>query len=71
MTTKVVVSCPNDSHWDIKVTIKDRAFDFVTQKYSDEWRVADSFTLKPTESREVYVHSSRHVLVEEIDRAPS
>jgi hypothetical protein len=69
MTTKVIVTCPDRSHWAIKVSIEDRAFSFETQKYNDEWEVTNSVVLQPTESHETYIHGSRRLTVEEISRS--
>ena len=68
MTTKVRITCPDNSHWDIKVTIEDQVFSFETQKMTDEWRSVNTITLKPTESHETYVHSSRRLTVEQVER---
>lgn len=65
MTTRVHLHCPDTSHWHVKVTIQDKVFDTVDQKMTDEWRTADRFVLKQTESRDVYVHSTRRLIIEE------
>ena len=67
MTTKVIVSCPDTSHWAVRVYVEDRVFDFGTQKFKDEWSRSDVFNLNPEEKREVYVHSSRRLTIVEVD----
>jgi hypothetical protein len=68
MTTKVVIACPDQSPWSVDVSVEDKVFDFATQKHTDAWKQADSFTLRPTETREVHVHSSRRLVIEEAKR---
>jgi hypothetical protein len=66
MTTKVNVSCPDNSHWSVNVIVEDRVYDHDAKTYTGEWKEADSFVLAPTESRETYVHDSRRLRVEEM-----
>ena len=68
MTTKVILLCPDTSHWAVKASVQDRVFSFDAQKYTDEWREADSFILNPAEQRETYVHSSRRIMIMEVER---
>lgn len=67
MTTKVKLECPDNSHWHVKVEIEDKKYNFDSQQYEDLWRVSESFVLKQTESRETYIHSSRRLIVSEIE----
>lgn len=67
MTTKVKLECPDNSHWHVKVEVRDRVWDFEKQVMTDDWSLADSFVLKQTESREVYITSTRKLTVEEIE----
>lgn len=66
MTTRVKLECPDNSHWHVKVDVEDRVYDHDKDAMTDEWRVADSFVLKQTESRETYIHDSRRLIVTEI-----
>jgi hypothetical protein len=68
MTTKVVLSCPDNSHWKVKVEIRDRVYDPQKLAMTDDWSLADSFELGPGESRETYIHDSRKLIVEEVPR---
>lgn len=67
MTTKVVLECPDNSHWHVKVEVRDRVYDHTANAYTDDWGLADSFVLKQTEKREVYIHSSRRLIVDEVE----
>jgi hypothetical protein len=71
MTTKVVIACPDQSPWSVDVSVEDKVFDFATQKHTDAWKQADSFTLKPTEAREVHVYDTRRLVIVEQARAAS
>ncbi len=66
VTTKVKLECPDNSHWHVKVEVRDRVFDHAKSVYTDDWSLADSFVLKQTEGREVYIHDSRKLIVTEI-----
>lgn len=66
MTTKVKIECPDNSHWHIKVTTQDRVYDHDKRAYTDEWRTAESFVLEQTQQREVYIHDSRRLIVDEV-----
>jgi hypothetical protein len=68
MTTKVVVACPQGSHWSLKVTVQDDIYDFATKKMTGEWSngavsIIDPGRLLP----ETYVHASRRLIIEEIE----
>lgn len=68
MTTKVKIECPDNSHWHVKVTVRDQLYDPKSQKYvPEQFTKAETFTLKQGESREVYIHSSRSLVIEEIE----
>lgn len=69
MTTKVVISCPDNSHWHVKVEVRDRVYDHANKVMTDYYSLADSFTLKQTESREVWISSGRKLIVEEVEQA--
>lgn len=47
------------------VTVEDRVFDHGAQKYTDEWVLADKFTLNAGQHRDVTIHSTRRVMVVE------
>jgi hypothetical protein len=66
MTTRIKLECPDTSHWHVKVDVQDQVYDHEAKAMTDEWREADSFVLKQTESRETYIHSSRRLIVTEI-----
>jgi hypothetical protein len=68
MTTKVVIACPDQSPWSVDVSVEDKVFDFATQKHTDAWKQVDTFTLKPTEVREVHIHGSRRLVIVEKSR---
>lgn len=65
MTTKVIIACPDKSPWSVDVSIEDQVFSFETQKHTDQWRVVETGTLRPTESREVYIHGRRRIVIVE------
>lgn len=67
MTTKVKLECPDNSHWHIKVEIQDKKYNHDSGVREDLWRTSETFVLKQTESRETYIHSSRRLIVEELD----
>lgn len=67
MTTKVVISCPEGSHWHVKVTIRDKLYDPKSQKYvPGEYTRVQGSILKPGESFETYLTDSRSLEVDEI-----
>lgn len=66
MTTKVVVSCPDNSHWHVKVEIRDQVYDFEKKVMTEDWGLAGSFVLKQGESRETYITNSRKLVVSEV-----
>lgn len=67
MTTKVRIECPDNSHWHLKVEVEDKKYNPDSQKYEDLWRVSETFVLKQTEGREIYIHSSRRLMVSETE----
>jgi hypothetical protein len=70
MTTKVTVQCPKDSHWDIKVSTQDKMNDPRARLSADLWvNLTTVVVLKPTESYEAYVHSTRRIVIEEVEIA--
>lgn len=67
MTTRVTVSCPDDSHWHVKVTVRDKLFDPKSGRYvPDQFTRGESFILKQGESREISIWDSRSLVVEEV-----
>ncbi len=69
MTTKVVIECPDNSHWHVKVEVRDRVWDGAAHTHTDDWSLADSFVLKQGDKRETYVHSTRKLVVEEVPQS--
>lgn len=70
MTTKVKIECPDTSHWHVRVKTQDKLYDPKSQKYvPNEFTTVDTFVLKQGEAREVYIHSSRRLVIEEIESA--
>lgn len=69
MTTKIIITCQENSHWDIAVITQDQEYDFKSQTHTDKWNnVGEPKILGPGESTEkdhMYVHSSRRFVVEE------
>lgn len=67
MTTKVNITCPPDSHWNLRVI----AQDLITSN-SDvkEWGNSYQVTvLSPGQTYEgAYVYDSRRLIIEEVDR---
>jgi hypothetical protein len=70
MTTKVTVTCSESSHWNLVVTTEDKVWDSEAKKLSDDW-VAVAYppvvVLKPLESHETYLTSTRRIVVSEGD----
>jgi hypothetical protein len=72
MTTKVSISCPDNSHWAVKVEVQDKIMvaqvigGVATINAVPSWSTTEIFELKPTESRETYVHSTRRLVIEEV-----
>lgn len=67
MTTRVTVSCPDDSHWHVKVTVRDKLFDPKSGRYvPDQFTRGESFILKQGESRDITIWDSRGLTIEEI-----
>lgn len=67
MTTKVVISCPDNSHWHVKVTVRDKLYDPKSQKYvPGQYTRAQTHILKQGEKVETYLTDSRSLEVEEI-----
>lgn len=68
MTTKVQVTCPDNSHWHVKVTVRDQLYDPKSGKYvPEQFTKAETFILKQGEAREVYITSSRSLVIEEVE----
>jgi hypothetical protein len=70
MTTAVRIECPEHSHWHLKIEVRDRVYDQVAKKMTDDWTLSESFVLKQTENRTVYIHDSRKLEVSEIVPEP-
>jgi hypothetical protein len=66
MTTKVVVTCPDNSHWPLKVITQDCVFDAIAREVTTEWKDTSSVELRVGEKHETYVHSSRRLVIEEV-----
>lgn len=66
MTTAVRIECPEHSHWHLKVEVRERVYDQTAKKMTDDWSLAETFVLKQTESRTVYLHDTRKMEVSEI-----
>lgn len=65
MTTKVVISCPDDSHNSVKVLVEDRNYD-PHEGYTDKWNLTREIDLAPKSATEVYVYDSRRITVVEV-----
>jgi len=62
MTTKVTITCQENSHWDLKVTTQDK----IHINGAEEWSDTSSIVLGPGEIAEnIYVYDTRRYLVEE------
>jgi hypothetical protein len=72
MTTKVVVSCPESSHWNLIVTTEDQVWDADFKKMTYVWRQTGTVVvLKPLDSHETYIHSNRRLIVSEGGPVPT
>ncbi|MES2030859.1 MAG: hypothetical protein V4477_16890 [Pseudomonadota bacterium] len=73
MTTKVHVTCPETSHWNLIVTTEDQVWDADAKKMTGVWAATGQapVVLKPTEVHETYIHSSRRLVVSEGDPVPA
>jgi hypothetical protein len=67
MTTKVKVECPDSSHWHVRIEIQDNRWDPVKKEISGEFSLFDSFILKPGDSRETYITSTRRLMISEVE----
>lgn len=69
MTTKVDISCPDNSHWNVRVSVQDQVYDPDKQIMTPEWRETQSHVIAPGGRLDgLYLTSSRRVLLEEIAR---
>lgn len=62
MTTHVRVACPENSHWSIKVIEQDAVGGTAERMV----REAHEHTLAPGEFIDLYVHSTRRLVIEEV-----
>ncbi len=67
MTTRVVVSCPEGSHWHLLVTVRDSLFDPKSKRYvPEQFTRVETHVLTQGESREINIWDSRSLVVEEV-----
>lgn len=66
MTTKVTITCQEDSHWPILVAKEDREYNHDNKSWLDCWTEISSVTLRQGNSHEAYVHDSRRLRIEEV-----
>lgn len=71
MTTKVQITCPDNSHWHVKFEVQDLVYDHDKQRMTDEWKTVESHTrvLKQGEQAETYLTSSRRLILTEVEKA--
>lgn len=78
MTTKVTITCQENSHWNLRITAQDKTMldpdvhpSNTTLEFWTNASYQSPIILEPGESTEkdhLYVHSTRRYIVEEVDR---
>lgn len=70
MTTKLDVSCPQDSHWNLKVTtqnlVPDR--DFPELRHWEDCTFTPPLIVGPGDIGHFYVWDTRRYIIEEVER---